>query len=932
MKRMLICSTSLALIAGASQAANIDAKAVAELFAKAGGDVAKVYISSDGSKIPRSKLPPDKQSALLEETLTEYSRQQNSFYAASSAAKLGKVGVEAAFGGLAIYGAAVATAAAAPVVLPAAAIVVSAGVALSFDILADTTEKAAENQGRLYLAGRKDEILAAVGMQSYAEVRGNISVAKERYRQSTGVLEDLRDRSVGDQNLRNFAVDLIFDNLAATDDLILDDLAAKGERLDSVEKRLTDFTIQLNDFRVSTQTQLDAHSTALGNLSDKFSRLEESVALVDEKVSRLGRDQAFIADFVLDQMSPAEKVNALKGGFLSERFECKTDVAECEGAKLKDALIERFQTEADIQDTLKTANTALRGMADISKIATNLGVPLPEEFSQAISFGSAATEAFASWTSGNPLGAVASISGVFGGRKDPDAERHRVMMAYLAKQFEQINRKLDQILENQKKILEAVVSLNQEMREGFAAMDRRLIALQFDVDTLSSNVRSIIWAPWQSCNAIFVAATRTTPSGQYSYLNQDNRKFKSFDMARNFGRSWSDTFESCQLTMVNNMSSFNALQWFGSFLDARLAQDQTRIPDSGVVTSSERDDVRGRLQRYEDDIFTPARLFAEQAAERAGVPSTNMFAALSTPAPTIRDFEAQWEMARIAGFNCSNSEERFRRLRDVVCGKTENREVIAKRLLQRPLLADVALDVSEWILIVSQLADIYNGDTKQFYASLEALIGSTPTERGGKWLIDKAIMTIDLVVASYNQTHGPLPALGARDALDACERATTDEKNSALFIVGESAIKLMKRNPYLAENVATLILDRTYRQKWRKDGDMRAANESSYRAAWRFAEQSPEDRFFLMDGLFPGLKFTLPENKPPVLVVNCRAETIEIPFPAPDQFSNGRFVFPSKFYGLLKMRDQLVDRYLNYHLLDKIPVNERDEFALTLMR
>lgn len=920
------CAIGLAPALGSAQ--SIDARKTAELFAKIGTDSTKLYLSAKGVSIPRSTLPPERQSALIESTLENYAEQQNLFYAASTSVRATKIGVEAAFGAVALYGVAAATVVAPPVGLTVAAVLASSGVGLALDTSADMLDKAAQRQGQLYLAGRKEEILKATGMRSFDEIRGNLDLAKQRFKDSSGQFEDLRSRSVGNQNARDFAIDITFDSLTTTVDTVIDGIAQHEKRLDSVEKGLGDFVEEMAKYKDNTDKRLNAHEAALGELSTKVADLQQSIGDVDKKVSNLGRDQAFIADFVLDQMPPDKKVEALQGGFLKERFVCPADKQDCDAGKLKDAMITRFQREADVQHVLKTASAVVNGLSDVANIAANLGIEMPPELNKAVEIGNSAMGAFAAFSSGNPLGAVAAITGIFGSKKDPAEERHKAMLAFLTQQFAQINMKLDVIIENQKKIFDAVLAMNAEMRQGFASLDRRLDKLQFDVDGMSNDIRSLIWAPWASCNAVYVGARTRGGAGGYLYLSPRTLKFSSFDNASVVGHSWLTEFTACKSTIVQSMSSFNALQWFGNFLDARRAREERLVLDPKVGADPK--DVGSILKHYEEDVFQPARTLSDRYFAGAKMSSATSVIVLSTPAPTLRDFEAQIASLTAEPFSCASQNERMSRARAVVCAQRESEDVIAGRLIERPLLADIALDVANWVLVIAQLADINDGH--DFYSDLDALVAARPNDVRGSWLIDKSIFMMDLVVASYNQVYGAAPAFGIVGALDAAVAAPADDSGAVKRAEGAAAIALLKRNPYLAENVASILLDRSYRAEWRAGGDVRPTNEKIYRKAWTFAEASKADRFFLLNGLIPGLEFSIADNTPPSLVVKSGAETIEIPLPPPDEFANGRLVYPPRFYAVLKMRDQLVDRYLDYGLLSSVPAAEREQFALTLLR
>ena len=91
-------------------------------------------------------------------------------------------------------------------------------------------------------------------------------------------------------------------------------------------------------------------------------------------------------------------------------------------------MIARYNKEAEIQETLKSIGSVVENANTALKIANDLRLDVPEEVGTAVSIASAGFSAFANFASGNYLGAVSSITGLFGGQKDPEAERHKQMM------------------------------------------------------------------------------------------------------------------------------------------------------------------------------------------------------------------------------------------------------------------------------------------------------------------------------------------------------------------------------------------------------------------------------------------------------------------------------------------------------------------------
>lgn len=933
---ILILASSVAFTSQNSYASDsVSSESIARTVTKAGASTVKLWMSKGDVDIPRSGLPVDRQSALLEQTLTEYARTQNSYYFASTLTRQVAIGVEAVYGNAALYGAgAVAIGLTAPVTLSVGAVVLGAAAVLTLESSADFIESTGSAKGRQLLAAKKSEIFEAVGMTSFAEMKGNLDLVRQRMENSAGLFEDLRDRSIGDQKLRDFAIDITMKNLAATDAALLDGLVIQADRVTEIETSFSTLVEGTAKYRETVSLTLTAHGDAIGALSENVTLLAESVSVIDGRLQSMGRDQSFISDFVLDGMPARQKASALRAGFLKERFGCEDGSANCDAAQLKEDLIVRFQREADIKDTIEDVGKVLQGISGVAQIADNLGVELPGDVGKALAIGNAAFGAVTQFYGGNPIGALASITGIFAKKKkDPDAERHKIMMAYLTRNFEIINAKLDTVLDNQKAIFDAVIDLTEEMRRNFAAVDARLADLKFAVNVNSDGIKKLIWRPWKDCNAVYSIARDRNEYGEFRYLNNHSMKFVSFDDARRAGKLLEGNFKKCQNLILAELGSFNALDWFGNFIDVRHALDEGVFFDPNTLTEEQKE-FRSDLQVYEADFFTPAQHFAHQAAAAEGMTLPSLLKTLSTPAPTIHELTIQIEEAKgqKLAFRCWNGDLRSIQLYQLMCdGRGGSPDAQAKRLLSRPLLADVALDISEWVMVIAQLSDIF--DNGAFYATFEEFLDASDSGSKGHLMIQRSLGMIDLVIASYNQMYGGLTAKGVISALDAIHDA--DDSNRAdRFAEATAAIRLLRNNPYLAENVATLMLDRSYDTTRRSAGDPKPPNEDVYRFSWSFAENTgdlAEDRGLMLEGLFKGLSLVFSEEGEPKLHLQVAEEAIDIPFPAPDQFSNGRLVFPPRYYALLRMRDRLVDRLYDYDILSVIDDQERADFAVTLV-
>ena len=210
---------------------------------------------------------------------------------------------------------------------------------------------------------------------------------------------------------------------------------------------------------------------------------------LNQRVTTTERNAAFVNDFVFNAMSPGERATALEGGFLAERFACPPSVADCEASQQRTALIGQYRGEQRVADAVRAVGQTLQGLADISTIASNLGLNIPG-LSDAVRYGSVINSAFSAFAQGNYVGAIAAATGIFAQRTDPDQERFNALMGYLSEQFQQVNAKLDEIIATQRQILTAIVDVSRQLQATYESLDAHLDP---------SRTRSARFRPWSRC-------------------------------------------------------------------------------------------------------------------------------------------------------------------------------------------------------------------------------------------------------------------------------------------------------------------------------------------------------------------------------------------------------------------------------------------------
>lgn len=911
MRRSILIGLLLSATAITPCNAASEANPAPALIGNLGGAAAKIYLArTPGMKIPASGLPVEKQSAVVEETLKNYANVRSTYYAGATANQIMGVSTEAFFGAAALR---MPSPLAKVSFLLAGAMVKSVNDAANERILAAGREK-----GRQFLAQEKDKILSSAGVKSFSELKGQRSIEQMRDAvvAATDNFDDIRTRAGGDVILADNARDLLIDTLTSTAPQVLDALSNQSAK----QEEFAEFMIQMKVYTAETSKTLDAHAEAITGLGAKVEGLSQSIAYVNTELKRQGRDQSIISDFVFDEMSPRKKAESLKAGFLQERFECTAaEGNNCEKQAFKAGLITKFEREADIQDFVQTAGILTSGIKDINTIATNFGIDSPE-LNQAAEIGNAAMGAVTAYLSGNPIGAVAAISGLFGEKKDPNA----ATMQYLR----QIDRKLDVIIENQKILLQAVNELSEQVQKGFEAIDDRLSRMEFEQNSMSQGVRLLISNNWASCFSVVEFARSRSDRGEYLYIDPKQETFNSFEDIRRLATVKGQDFRTCLTTVGSDMSKIGAVQHFGNFIDARWAISEKLVPDAGTLANpDEATKWQSLLQRFDNVLVAPAVEITADYALKRELSRASTFALLASPAAQTLQLRTQISDRAAAPFECYTGKGGDERLYSLFCLPQQNPEQQATDLLSRPILADMTIDVAHWVILLAQIADVYNQRTGRFSETLEEVASQEPGESAGRQMIEKSIRVLDVAVAVYNELNGGFTALAAIDALSEFAAATGD-KLPAATAKAKRVIQLLNNNPYLAENVATLLLEQNLKPVGR---EYKPPLEKVYRQAFDMAAQADRAPGFFLEGLFDNLRFVVVDGAP-AIHLQAGDAIADIRLPAPHQFVQGRLVFPPRFYDLLDARMALVDRLFDYDILSNVAVGDRSEFASQLVR
>ncbi|HEV8513029.1 MAG TPA: hypothetical protein VGQ59_07115, partial [Cyclobacteriaceae bacterium] len=226
----------------------------------------------------------------------------------------------------------------------------------------------------------------------------------------------------------------------------------------------------------------------VNSLNESQTRMQDNLKSLAERQDLNTRDLDFIKDYLYGKMSAADKLRALDQGFLNR---LSPGDQEKERAKLE-LIKAREEFIANSKEYLSDAQNVLT-------IANNLGIksPLLDKAQEGVAILNTGLGAFTDFASGNYLGAIASLTGIFGKRPDPVMEKLKVMdkkldqllegQQIMQEQLQQIQHGIDQILQGQQLLYNALLTVSDNIDKRLDVVYDEVRSVHLDV--LTNRVR-----------------------------------------------------------------------------------------------------------------------------------------------------------------------------------------------------------------------------------------------------------------------------------------------------------------------------------------------------------------------------------------------------------------------------------------------------------
>lgn len=893
-KSTLLLSISITCFGLCSLVKANDTSELAKVTGELGISIVQDVSSMEKILLPSSKLAPESQSKKIENLLNSYTNHRNAYTSAKSGVNALRATTDAMIAGSAIVG-------------NVYGIVIGTVLKGTVESGSQSLNDYANKKSQQYLIGVADQLISESGVDDFEALVANPKLIEETLIKSSSLLNDIRERSqqTNDPNLLT--------TVAASIAQVADSKAVAAYRLvennsndiEIIDKQFSSFVLTVEEQFTETSKRISDNKRRIIGLEKNVKELNNSVIAMREHVGHLGKNQDLIADFVFSKMTASERVHALEAGLLDKRIKCPEESADCDMLTIRTALVKRYKKEAEIQASIKNLGTIVSNANASLKIADDLGIELPKGVSTTVKVATAGFNAFINFKTMNYLGAISSITGLLGKNRDVAAERHKQLMRFLKSNFEHINRELKELRHGQERILNGLVGVSEQIQALHLDMDVRFKSLEFRLDKLDAQLKHLIWEPWISCNAVSSFARYPDPENpNQAFINHETLFFSDFQSRVSVLNNDEGRIRDCKHHLKNVIEgAINYRGWktLSKYIDLEYGLDNLSIEQlSRLDREIEKGtpDQRPLLAKYLDNIVKPSSHIVKDWAKREQLDGATLLFLLSATPNSFSDIQELIETSKKGWqFGCDAQSSHYKLIGAAICANNDKTTLVNSHL-NSALYTKSLVEISEWAVIMSQLLDLYDGYNDQFAKNISQT-QNIIAGGSGKRLLEVLSPIITLGIAYENRLRGGLIAWIISEDLSS-GRAK------------ENHYRILSSDPYLAENVAMVLL-RKLRQN---DNTTHGVSlENRHAQAILHSRSEIKHQFIPFNALYGDeKKFEINNYGRPAMLIKIEDRVVSLPLPGPKQLSEGRIVMPAEYQDLIIARDRVVERLIDYKL------------------
>jgi hypothetical protein len=733
-----------------------------------------------------------------------------------------------------------------------------------------------------------------------------------------------------------------------------DQVTDLGETFQSYKDSTNQSIQKLTDRQQATQASVANAQTSIDGLTDEINEMQ---GVTQANTAQLDS----IQDLMYSQASASDKVAMLKSGYLGD---------DLNGDQVKD-LIATNQAQADKEALGSEVATVTNSLANLSTIAAHFHVS--PDIVSGLNSAAVVGNAVGSVVSGNYLGAIAGLTGLFG--SGPDSSQ--VILNAMNQQFSQVDQKLDIVIKGEQDLgndisilSEQVAVYNKDTQTHLAAMDKQL-------DNIQDLTKQIYYEPFATCKTIKDGVESNLPSREYPVANM-----RSFDRLQYIAAAGFDyaRVQSCISFLGFVYEQSTTMQADSPFKFSPLAlKFQSQLPHQTPIDPDKVNQYTKAADQFIEGTYDVAvNFYANAVGQKMGAfagtaPASisNAFAAAAVPVQDVPSLRTKLAMFMNANPSCDQKTVLGNPMIAMLCHlpppqpsrpqilnlpKRQSDDVergaknAATEFLQTPIFVDGLEEMSDWAEFYAPIydfEDVGNGKFPKNAADFLSGDHVLPKSRGYT-LVEGALNLDTLGIAQMNTLYGDVLAAtvfnelwDATSGFPASADGLKDAKATAAKI-------LSANNTFLQRNVLMLALDQA-----------RVSKTKGWDNAYAFALDYMRDSFDLPDAqlnqlfqkqikfknvLFPlDVKHAgdtsycdgLPDaekskqciQKPVAVLAG-----IDVKLPSVSQFSDRTLVYPQMLTHLIQRRDELAELAAEYEVLDYAVAdakNQQDKDART---
>jgi hypothetical protein len=684
------------------------------------------------------------------------------------------------------------------------------------------------------------------------------SAAEKQFDKSTGRLSAIR-RGLGNDASAIAIVDSAIHSTLLKGSTAAIKIAGQAyEKADHLDNQFTHHVKGFNAFTTKAVKSFKQLDEGVKNLKASMKSATERINAVEKSQNTTALQIQVMQDIMYDDQSPAVKLALLDSG-------AKPTLT----GEPRESVKAILNTQIAQQNLIDKTNKVLGYARDMNTIMTNFGVQ-DKGLNQAVQYGSVASTALSQAFSGNYLGAIASVSGLFGGNgPDPLQQQLQHQFEQVFQELSKIDKKLDDVITLQKQTLDDIAALSRQLAAAEVRLSQRFNRVDFELSILNDKVEQVLW---KEINRCATAWNRRTKNGLLAY-DEATKRFPSYSALTQYTKQNADVAYDCQARLMDLYSGMRDQDFSGNPFALSLVNKKV-LETFGTPEALEKDqDGKSPLERFVEfhsDNFNMLRFSWARHVSWGGLASA--YALLATPSATATDLKARIDYLtklEVSLAACKSKDTVVGlRMRSYLCSAgyqssddnerdNDDRALkIATNFLETPIVTRQISQLTKYAAFVAGPSDLAKGSGTREMFTLDDLIQKGGSSKG-RDLITGALMVSDVSIAQQAMLYGDLTAWFVFDQVwdSSTNRfratpASESETGKNLFALATALLR-NANNPWLQRNVLMLILQSAEKRCTSASGEETCKNrELLYQLGY--------DKFFPTEGQAGTAKLVVP--------------------------------------------------------------------------